>query len=280
MSHFTAGSRKGVIAAFTVIAAGLFIGLLATVTDVGYMYYNHVKLQSAINAGWKAGFDKLLAFKRDGSVSPEELSAIEAHIREVVKENGYSDEAVAPENLIIEINPVSNHLVVRSNQDVGTFFARYFQIEKMEISSSRDQEESLKLAPLAIPHSVVKDVSNIAYRVHMFAADEGFASGTEYILSSVKEKAPPAGLLVPMGAGDQPSASAYRLAYGAAYWCLQIDESDAGLHRYSGSWDTGAAPSCFRITRSQSKTGRIWRKLRNSHRYRRHKHPSHLWAAM
>ncbi len=229
MSHFTAGSRKGVIAAFTVIAAGLFIGLLATVTDVGYMYYNHVKLQSAINAGWKAGFDKLLAFKRDGSVSPEELSAIEAHIREVVKENGYSDEAVAPENLIIEINPVSNHLVVRSNQDVGTFFARYFQIEKMEISSSRDQEESLKLAPLAIPHGVVKDVSNIAYRVHMFAADEGFASGTEYILKLGKGKGTASRLLVPMGAGDQPSASAYRLAYGAAYWCLQIDESDAGF---------------------------------------------------
>ncbi len=229
MNNFIADSRKGVIAVFTVLAAGLFIGLLATVTDVGYVYYSHAKLQTAINAGWKAGFDRLLSCKRDGSVSPEELAAIEAHIREVVKANGYPNEAVTPESLIIEINPETNHLVVRSNQDVGTFFARYFQIEKMEISSSRDQQESLRFIPLAIPHGVVKDVSNNAYRVYMFGTDEGFASGTEYILKLGKGKGSASRLLVPMAAGDQPTNSAYRLAYGAAYWCLQIDEGDSGF---------------------------------------------------
>lgn len=248
MNNLIASARRGAIAVITVMAAGLFIGLLATVTDVGNMYYNHAKLQSAINAGWKAGFDRLLRYKRRGPVSPEHLDEIRSHIREVVKQNGYSDEDVTEDKLIIQIDPVSNRVVVRSNQSVSTVFARYFKIEKMEVSSSRDQQENIKLLPLAIPHGVVKDVSNIAYRVHMFDPDEGFETGTEYILKLGKGKGTASRLLVPMGTGDQPSDSAYRLAYGAAYWCLQIDESDPGFAPVFWLLGYRGGHSCFRTT--------------------------------
>lgn len=226
--------RRGVIAAVTAAGMLLFMGILATVTDVGYVYYSQTKLQTAINAGWKAGFDKMLALGRDGSISTEDVALIRSHVQDVIKANGYSDVDVSPSNLEILVDGSKNELIVRSKHDVGLFFARALNVQHMEVKANREKEESLRLIPLAIPHGVVKDVSRNYYQVHMYDPDNGedpnekFASGTEYILKIGKGQGTASRLLVPMAAGDQPSNSSYRLAYGAAYWCLQANESDVG----------------------------------------------------
>ena len=51
--------RKGNITLLTAAISVLLVGVIAMVTDVGSLYYDHAKLQTATNAAWKAGFDKL-----------------------------------------------------------------------------------------------------------------------------------------------------------------------------------------------------------------------------
>ncbi|MDN5278723.1 MAG: hypothetical protein PWR01_2688, partial [Clostridiales bacterium] len=53
------GKRGGVLA-MTVFAAVFLVGITALVTDVGLLYYNQARLQTAVNAGWKAGFDRMM----------------------------------------------------------------------------------------------------------------------------------------------------------------------------------------------------------------------------
>lgn len=229
--------RAGSVLAITAAAAVVFVGMLAVVVDVGYVYFSQAKLQTAVNAGWKAGYDKMMDIQSTSrKFDASDKAAVVLHIKEVMKVNGFTDEQLA--NIEIDI-PNMNSLHVRSNQQVGMFFAKVFSIEKTNISASRGiNDAGAGIIPLGIPHGVTKDFSKNMYSCSMFTEGQGFTLDKEYILklgsgggnSTVEPGQDDLQMiLVPMDAGSQSSTGFLR-AYGAAFWCLRIEDgADIGF---------------------------------------------------
>ena len=230
-------SKLGSVLVLTVFAAAFLISLGALVTDVGYMYYSQSRLQTAVNAGWKAGYDRMMQLRNDGPLSNKDREAVRQHVLEVMGQNGYSTQELS--NVTINFEP-NNRISVVSSQTVGLFLARVMDFNSASVNAGRGNHQDQSLAtvvPLAIPHGVVKDLSKSTYSLNLFDSTGAFASGTEYILKLGSGNAgnpniPPdpdmKKILVPMDAGSQ-SSSGYLRAYGAAFWCLKIDENDPGF---------------------------------------------------
>lgn len=240
--------KKGSILFMTALSSIFLIGMTALVTDIGYMYYNQSRIQTAVNAGWKAGYDRMMMLKSgDGQLSDSERTQVIAHIKEVMKVNGYTDEELA--NLEVTFGP-NNQLYVGSSQNVGLFFARAMDFNAATVTASREnhaQDIGQGIVPLAIPFGVTKDLTKNTYLCELFAQNpdgtydpnaQGFASGSEYILKlgsggpnsgDPGDPFPEVGkILVPMDSNAQSDRGFLR-AYGAAYWCLKIDENDPGF---------------------------------------------------
>ncbi len=188
----TNSSRKGAILIVIACGAALFIGLLALVTDIGWTYFNQLKLQTAINAGWKAGFDELLVL----SASSEEpggqarLDRVAAHVRSVVALNYPGD---SPPEVTVTFgkpdpeNPSSiPELTVFGTRNVPLFFANMFGISFFRVQSIRssgfDIEVDPGIIPIAIPHGEVNEPHPGLYRCSLYSENEGFIPGREYLL--------------------------------------------------------------------------------------------------
>jgi hypothetical protein len=186
---------------FMTAAFGIvLLGVTALVTDIGYMYLEQSRLQTAINAGWKAGFDRMMKIKSEGSpiIEEEEQQQIRQHVLDVIKSNGYKE----AELVDLEISfPDNDQLVVRSKKHVGLFFAQAVDITSAEVGAIRDGIGNLGgIIPLGIPHGVTKDVSPTKYRCDLFDPDESFTVGEEYVIKlGEKELDPFGGGLAPWG---------------------------------------------------------------------------------
>lgn len=228
-------SKRGGVMIMTAAAAILIFGMAALVTDAGWWYYNRARLQTAINAGWKAGFDRMKEIQSQSNLplTQDQKDLVTSRVIEVAMLNGYTAEEA--QSIIVEFGPHMS-LDVRSSQPVGMFFARLVDDTlQPRVAAARfgSEFDGLSIVPLAIPHGVVKDLSKGYYFWHKFENGQEFQAGEEYILKlGSGEGLPPdvdKKILVPMDVGDQPSDDAYCLAYGAAYWCLQIDANDSAF---------------------------------------------------
>jgi hypothetical protein len=173
-----------------------------------------------------------------GALSESQETEVRQHIKEVMLENGFSNEELNDLSVVFGAN---NQLKVSCKHKVGLFFARAMDFKSVDVSSSRQGsgDPDVGIIPLAIPHGVTKDLSKNYYACDLFGPSSGFATGTEYILklgSGGGNDKPPDGppipeegkILVPMDSGSQ-SSYGYLRAYGAAFWCLKIDENDPGF---------------------------------------------------
>lgn len=222
----------------TALAAVLMISIIALVTDIGYLYFSHSRLQTAVNAGWKAGFDRLADFEPGKQLTAEDIQNVRNHIIEVIRTNGFSQEELSDNDIETEISRDS--LKVAAKGGVGLFFARIMNINSTEVSASRDSGSSFAgIIPLAIPHGTTKDFSKNMYTCSLFGSDEGFQDGQEYILKlgsgGGNTEIPPDQdglkmILIPMDSGAQKSETGYLRAYGIAFWCLRIGNgTDTGF---------------------------------------------------
>ena len=250
--------RRGALV-MTALAALFMLGMTALVTDVGYLYYSQSRLQTAVNAGWKAGYDRMLTIVRGRYVpTDEQKTIIENHIKDVMMKNGYTAEQLA--SVVISYSPATPrpspgyYLKVESTQNVGLFFARMMSFAASDVYASRENHANdlgQGVVPLAIPHGDVSDLSRSTYSFAPFGADGGFTAGGEYLLKlgsgGGNVKAPPREepnpddpvdpeepgpedpylLFIPMGAGDQ-SDTGYLKAYGVIYSCLGTPAGAAG----------------------------------------------------
>jgi len=231
--------RRGSILIVTVVAAFFLIGVTALVTDAGWMYYQKVRLDSAVNAGWKAGYDKMIEItSTKSSLDDSDRALIVAKVKDVIRQNGYSTRQL--NNVLVNFG-ANNQLEVVSSQSFGLFFAQIYGYSSSRIGSSRNGSitdlATMSMVPLAIPHGVVKDLSKTTYSVDFFTGDQGFATGTEYLLKLGSGGGNPADtsptpddvkmILVPMDAGAQTDIG-FERAYGIAFWCLKIDAADTG----------------------------------------------------
>ncbi len=180
---------------------GIFLlGITALVTDVGYLYYNQARLQTVVNAGWKAGYDKMIQIKGTGTpvLSESDKNIIRNHILEVIKSNGYSDDEMASLEVVFENN---NHITVKSQQQIGLFFARVLDIDSAGIAAGRANQpgDSGNIVPIGMPHGPTKDVSPTKYRCDLFQPGEKFAPGQEYILKLGENPLTSSGDIAPWG---------------------------------------------------------------------------------
>ncbi len=230
-------SKRDSITLMTAGMAFLMICITALITDVCYLYYIYARLQTAVNVGWKAGFDRMMELQKTGkSFNAENETLVSAHVKEVMKSNGFTDAELSD----LEVSfPNSNSLKVKSKQAMGLFFARVFDIESADVSANRDSIYSgAGFVPLGIPHGVTKDFSKKLYTCSMFNETQEFAPGVEYILKlgsgGVNMPIFPGAdviktILVPMNSGSQTD-DGYLKAYGAAFWCLRVGNgSDIGF---------------------------------------------------
>lgn len=241
--------RLGGILAISVAGAFVMIGMLAMVTDVGFVYYSQSRLQTAVNAGWKAGYDKMVAESQNQSPpAPDVQTRIIGHIKEVMKANNYTDAELA--SLTVDFGP-RNFLRVHSQQKVGLFFARVFDLAYSNVQATRQNHQldvGQGVVPLAIPHGVIKDYSRNSFGGELFGSGSGFKEGQAYILKlgsgagqgpdappSVREIAAQAGLsetdplkmlYIPMMSGQAQPLK----AYGVVFWCLRWGNDDPGTY--------------------------------------------------
>jgi len=114
-------------AAFGVV----LLAVTALVTDIGYLYLEQARLQTAVNAGWKAGFDRMTQIKSGGNpiLTEEHKTQIIQHVRDVIKSNGYTDEELTDLEVIF---PNDNQLLVRSKKRCRTLLrtGHGYQIER------------------------------------------------------------------------------------------------------------------------------------------------------
>lgn len=214
--------------AITALSGIFFLGVIATVTDVGYIYYNQSKLQTAVNAAWKAGFDKMIQIKSSGTpvLTSGDRDVIKQHIIEVIKANGYSDEDAASMEIIFEPN---NHLTLRSKKRVGLFFARALDINSAEVSAGRANmpgDSGSGIVPLAIPHGVAKDVSPTKYRYDAFEGEEKFAANNEYLLKLGEDDLQSSGDVAPWGIVAINNGENFGYTVGTEYILKQSPATD------------------------------------------------------
>lgn len=184
--------RKGAILVIVACGAALFLGFLALVTDIGWTYYHQLKLQTAVNAGWKAGFDDLLvlrATKKDFA-GQTGLNRVAAHIRSVIALN-YPD--TSPPEVSITLGssisgqpPGALNLRVFGIQNVPLFFSKIFGIAVFRVQATRSTDSDIArdpgILPIAIPHGVVNEPQPGWYLCTNFSANEGFIVGNTYLL--------------------------------------------------------------------------------------------------
>lgn len=236
-SYFSSSKRKGSITYLTAAVGVLVISIAALVTDVGYMYYEHSKLQTATNAAWKAGYDKMTELRKvHNPLTAEDQNVIKAHMAEVMAANGYAN--MTAEQLKILFTENQTNLKIVANNDVDLFFMNIFDLKTAKVAAGRGgklggNDEASSILPVAIPHGEVHDLSWKTYDWTPFNNGEGFATGTEYIikLGEAEGKGPMGDeeymIYIPTGlSGSQSSDSKTMLAYGAIFWALQIDETD------------------------------------------------------
>lgn len=95
---------------------------------------------------------------------------------------------------------------------------------------------NMGIIPVGIPHGITKDLAALKYSCNLFTGDEHFVEGREYIIKlghgkpfGIKFSSPEELILIPMGRDDQKE-DGFLKAYGAAFWCLRIENgTDIGF---------------------------------------------------
>jgi hypothetical protein len=226
---------RGSVTVLAVFGSVLFLGLTAMVTDVGWMYYNQARLQTAVNAGWKGGYDRMMEL--GPPLDDTKKALIISRVREILKQNGYPDAQLSDIQVTF---PQNRGLEVRDSKSVDLFFARTMNFNNASVAANRGNPngvDGIGVVPLAIPHGVVKDLDRNVYSVERLNDPTfSFASGSEYILKLGSGQPPPTegtgtpnlnqrAILIPMESGKQ-NTTRYQTAYGVAYWCLKENDSD------------------------------------------------------
>ncbi|MBF0499513.1 MAG: hypothetical protein HQM09_05245 [Candidatus Riflebacteria bacterium] len=220
--------QRGSFMIFSAIGGIFLIALTAMVTDVGWMYYNQARLNSAINAGWKAGFD--YATQLGGfPLATSSQVLVKARVKYVITQNLGADGASVAANLNITF-PNNLSLQVTGPETVTLMFSKVMDFNTAQVSASRAAPfGGAPLIPLGMPFGDPLDKDKDTWQVNLFATDStatGFTPDGEYVLKLGGDKAStnytktPKLILLTMD--NQPTGTKYLLGYGMAYWCLRI----------------------------------------------------------
>ncbi|MBF0499518.1 MAG: Tad domain-containing protein [Candidatus Riflebacteria bacterium] len=243
----TQNSRRGGILIMAGVASIFLIGMVAMVTDVGWAYFNKLKLQTAVNAAWKAGYDAScisLDANAGAALTTSQKSAVTARVKAVFMQNGYSQ--TDADALVITFAPTatsSNHLDVASTRPISLFFANFMNFSSMNISADRGTNliatstnddgsgNGDGIVPVGVVHGDLLPYTSgnkqyYSYRAFDKNALEGYTVGQEYILRMAGANDPsptivngcPAGYVQLNGGGNSNQGSLALDGNGAANW--------------------------------------------------------------
>ncbi len=175
--------RSGSVLVMTTFGLIFILGMLALVTDIGWLYYQKARIQTAVNAAWRAGIDAIILAK--ARTSAERMSACKARVEEIYKMHGYT---AAP-----AIN-TDTGLRVYGAAVQPLFFARIMQMYEKEVAAVREGTGGEGVVPLGVMFGdIVWGIKNNVegYYYHNFTRPdptEGYVVDEEYILKLGPEK--------------------------------------------------------------------------------------------
>ena len=185
MRNFSLKStKKGAILVMTALLSTTILAITAIVVDIGYLYYKKNDLQTAVNAAWLAGNDRMMKLKTTNPVlTKENKEAIKNHILEVMKYNGFD---INNENRVNCTIKDDKDLHISAKSHVGLFFAKVIEVDSTTVAAARSTDNSgtgvADILPIVMPHGVVKWNSNNNLSFQFFGKDGGFTPGKEYII--------------------------------------------------------------------------------------------------
>ena len=177
-------NKKGAIMLMTAMLSTAIIGITAIVADIGYLYLKRNELQTAVNAGWLAGNDRLQKLRASIPIlTNENKEEIKNHIIEVMGFNNF----IQNSDNILSLDIKDNRNIELSAQShVGLFFARMIKAETTAISAERSGKASTAdtadIVPLTMSHGVIKWTQNGQISFQFFPKGNGFIAGQEYII--------------------------------------------------------------------------------------------------
>ena len=177
-------NRAGAILVMTALLSTAIMAITAIVVDVGYLYFKRNELQTAVNAAWLAGNDRLMKIKTENPVlSEKNKESIKEHIVEVMKFNGFEANGQNRINCIIKDD---KDLQISANCHVGLFFAKIIEVDSTTVAASRNTDSTLAgtadILPIVMPHGITKWNNDNTLSFQFFAKNGGFVEGNEYII--------------------------------------------------------------------------------------------------
>ena len=177
-------TKNGAVLVFTALLSTAIIAITAIVVDVGYLYYKKNELQTAVNAAWLAGNDRLMKLKSANPVlTDKNRESIKEHINEVMKYNGFEANG---ENRISCVIKDDKDLQISANCHVGLFFAKIIEVDSTTVGASRNTDSTVAgtadILPIVMPHGITKWNKDNSISFQFFNKDGGFIEGNEYII--------------------------------------------------------------------------------------------------
>jgi hypothetical protein len=188
------GFRRGGILLLTVVSAMLFLGLLALVIDVGWLYYQHNQLQTAVTAAWRGGYDLMIGMmsREFRALNSTEQTAVKTRVWDILRENGLEE----ADRSGVRVEFAGEHecpstLEVFAEKRWGLFFARTLDIPVARVSARRGNREKKDatdfpgsgwVIPLGIPHAACFPLESGISVPKRFGPGEGFTPGTLYVV--------------------------------------------------------------------------------------------------
>ena len=176
--------KTGAILVMTAILSTFIIAITAIVVDIGYLYYKKNELQTAVNAAWLAGNDRLMKLKtKNPLLSDKDKSSIKEHVIEVMKYNGFVENG---ENRVSCTIKEDKDLQISANSHVGLFFAKIIEVDSTTVGASRDTNSTpagtADILPIIMPHGITKWNADNSLSFQFFPKNGGFTYGQEYII--------------------------------------------------------------------------------------------------
>ncbi|NLI78105.1 MAG: hypothetical protein GX442_16940 [Candidatus Riflebacteria bacterium] len=245
-------SRRGAVTILAALAVFFMLGMTALVTDVGWMFYTNARIQTAVNAGWKAGFDRMreicdTRFTTPSNLTTTERAEINRLVVAVINLNLAEGKRLpADANVVTSWDPFT----VAGVTNEPLFFATIWGKQDFSATSDRSGPvDDVTYLPIGQPFGPTKDLGPKfdwdpfipSGPGNTFTASDGYRVGIEYILKLGSGTAGvpidnTSAILVPMAAGDQTEDNTspymndtYLRAYGVAMWCLSDGGGDLGF---------------------------------------------------
>ncbi|MBF0409772.1 MAG: Tad domain-containing protein [Candidatus Riflebacteria bacterium] len=169
------------------LAMVFVVGLLSLVVDVGFMYSEKKKIETAASAGFRAGYDYMMELRSTGyEIDDAAKEQIKQRAIEVAAENLSLDSASAAEILKVDFfderDSGPRGIKLTGSSTKGLFFANIFDFNEFTVSGTRDNDLSggggtgsapwFNSCPMGIPNGVIEDLTQKVYRYTPFPADQ------------------------------------------------------------------------------------------------------------